>query len=144
MIKSDAVEEKVEVFTDFEDRCTLFDSFILCRFFRDLYPWEELSKLLFLTTGLSYDQKELSSIAGKIKDNTRFFNLREGLTAQDDTLSPRLYDNKLEGEKGISKNELQKLVLEYYKIRGWDAKGIPQQSEQTIKAKQAIKETEPK
>ncbi len=133
MIKSDAIEEKVEVFTDFEDRCTLFDSFILCRFFRDLYPWEELSKLLFLTTGLLYDQKELSSIAGRIKDNTRFFNLREGLTAQDDTLSPRLYDNNLEGEKGISRDELKKLVLEYYKIRGWDVKGIPQKSKQTIK-----------
>jgi len=59
-------------------------------------------------------------------------------------LSPRLYDNKLEGEKGIGKDELKKLVLEYYKIRVWNAKGIPQKSKQTIKAKQTIKETEPK
>ncbi|RLC01887.1 MAG: aldehyde:ferredoxin oxidoreductase [Deltaproteobacteria bacterium] len=125
MIDPEAIDDKVELFIDFEDRCTLFDSFILCRFFRDLYPWEELSKLLFLTTGLSYDQTKLASSAAKIKDNTRRFNLQEGLTSADDTLPPKFFDHKLEDDKGITKDELQKLVADYYKIRGWDAKGIP-------------------
>jgi len=125
MIDPETIDNKVELFIDFEDRCTLFDSFILCRFYRDLYPWEELSKLLFLTTGLSYDQTTLASVAAGIKDNTRRFNLREGLTSKDDTLSPRLFNHKLENDKGITRDELQKLVSEYYKTRGWDAKGIP-------------------
>jgi len=125
MVDPEATDNKVELFIDFEDRCTLFDSFILCRFFRDLYPWEELSKLLFLTTGISHGQDELSLIASGIKNNTRRFNLREGLTAADDTLPPRLFDNKLEDDKGITREELQKLVSEYYKTRGWDAGGIP-------------------
>ncbi|NOX32400.1 MAG: aldehyde ferredoxin oxidoreductase family protein [Deltaproteobacteria bacterium] len=125
MVAPEAIDNKVELFTDFEDRCTLFDCFILCRFFRDLYPWEELSRLLFLTTGLSYDQTRLSSLAAGIKDNTRHFNLREGLTSADDTLPARLFDQKLEGDKGITQNELRRLVSEYYKIRGWDAGGIP-------------------
>jgi len=126
MIDPDAIEGKVELFIDFEDRCTLFDSFILCRFFRDLYPWEELSKLLFLTTGISYDQNRLSSIAAKIKDNTRRFNLMEGLTSKEDTLPPKFFKHKLDGDKGITKDELQQLVSEYYKIRGWDNRGIPE------------------
>ena len=125
MIEPDAIDNKVELFIDFEDRCTLFDSFILCRFFRDLYPWEELSKLLYLTTGITFDQDRLTSIAAKIKDNTRRFNLREGLTSKDDTLPPRLFNHKLEGNKGITKDELQKLVSDYYKLRGWDAEGVP-------------------
>ena len=125
MVAPEAIDNKVELFTDFEDRCTLFDCFILCRFFRDLYPWEELSELLFLTTGLSYDQTRLSSLAAGIKDNTRHFNLREGLTSADDTLPARLFDQKLEQDKGITQNELRRLVSEYYKIRGWDAGGIP-------------------
>ncbi len=125
MIEPDTIDNKVELFIDFEDRCTLFDSFILCRFFRDLYPWKELSKLLFLTTGLSWDQTRLASAASRIKDNTRHFNLKEGLTSKDDTLPPRLLENKLEGGKGITKDELQKLVSDYYKIRNWDTKGIP-------------------
>ena len=125
MIEPDTIDNKVELFIDFEDRCTLFDSFILCRFFRDLYPWEELSKLLYLTTGISYNQTELTSIAARIKDNTRRFNLREGLTSKDDTLPPRLFNHKLENNKGITRNELQKLVSDYYRLRGWDAEGVP-------------------
>ncbi len=125
MIEPDTIDNKVELFIDFEDRCTLFDSFILCRFFRDLYPWKELSKLLYLTTGITFDQDRLISIAAKIKDNTRRFNLREGLTSKDDTLPPRLFNHKLEGNKGITKDELQKLVSDYYKLRGWDAEGVP-------------------
>lgn len=121
----ETVERKVGAFTDFEDRCTLFDAFILCRFFRDLYPWEELSKVLYLATGVSYDQPELSTIAAGIKTNTRRFNLQEGLTAADDTLPPRFFDHKIEDGKGIDRDELQALVAEYYRQRGWDADGVP-------------------
>ena len=125
LIAPDTLEGKAELFTDFEDRCTLFDSFILCRFFRDIYPWEELSKILFLATGLSYDQDQLALIAGRAKDNTRRFNIREGLTADDDTLPPRFFNHKLEGNKGITRDELKKLVSDYYEIRGWDTDGVP-------------------
>ena len=125
LIAPDTLEGKAALFTDFEDRCTLFDSFILCRFFRDIYPWEELSKILFFATGLSYDQDQLAFIAGKTKDNTRRFNLREGLTAEDDTLPPRLFNHKLEGDKGITRDELKKLVSDYYEVRGWDTNGVP-------------------
>lgn len=125
MIAPETTRGKAKLFTDFENRCTLFDSFIVCRFFRDLYPWEELSNLLFLATGLSYDQETLASIASEIKDNTRRFNIREGLTALDDTLPQRFFDHVLEGDKTITQEELQLMVSDYYKIRGWDADGVP-------------------
>jgi aldehyde:ferredoxin oxidoreductase len=51
------------MFIDFEDRCTLFDTLILCRFYRDLYPWEELGKMIALTTG-EIHAKAGPSIAG--------------------------------------------------------------------------------
>jgi aldehyde:ferredoxin oxidoreductase len=126
MSDPDVFDNKVAMFTDFEDRCTLFDSFILCRFFRDLYPWEELSNLLHLATGIQCGQSDLITIAGRIKDNTRRFNLREGMTSADDTLPSRLFDNKLENDKGITRDELHRLVLDYYKTRGWDTNGIPE------------------
>jgi aldehyde:ferredoxin oxidoreductase len=125
MVPPESTDNKVELFTDFEDRCTLFDSFILCRFFRELYPWEALSTVLTLATGLACDPGALSAIAARIKDNTRRFNLREGLTSADDTLPPRLFDHNLEGGEGITRQELLMLVSEYYRIRGWDANGIP-------------------
>lgn len=124
---SQAVSDMVALFIDFEDRCTLFDSFILCRFFRDLYPWEELSKILYLVTGFKYEKTDLQQIAADIKDNTRRFNLREGLTSADDTLPERIFTNKLETGENITKQELQTLVTEYYKQRGWNTRGVPLQ-----------------
>lgn len=120
-----SLEESMELFLDFEDRCTLFDSMMLCRFYRDLYPWEEMSKLLFMATGMELDKPALQEAAGKIKDNTRCFNLREGMTAEDDVLPPRFYHQGLDGAKGFSREELRQSVDQYYKARGWDTKGVP-------------------
>jgi len=125
MIEPDAIEGKAELFKDFEDRCTLFDSLIVCRFYRDFYTWDELSKIISLTTGLEMDKKRLEKTASFITDNTRRFNIREGLTPDDDTLSPRLFDQNLEDGNGITRDELKTMVKDYYKIRGWSDKGVP-------------------
>jgi aldehyde:ferredoxin oxidoreductase len=127
MIAPDAIEGKAELFIDFENRCTLFDSLILCRFFRDIYTWEELSQTIYLATGVRYEKQSLEKIANHIKDNTRRFNLREGLTWEDDTLPPRFFEEKLPDNKGITRDELNTLVSDYYKLRGWDEKGIPKE-----------------
>lgn len=126
MIDPDQIEHKAEMFLDFEDRCTLFDAFILCRFYRDFYPWEELSKLFFMTTGVEFSTDDLKALASRITDDTRKFNLREGLTVEDDFLPKRLFKEKLENEKGITEDELTQMVQDYYRLRGWDEKGIPQ------------------
>ena len=46
MIDPDVIQGKAELFIDFEERLTLFDALILCRFCRDLYPWEELEHMI--------------------------------------------------------------------------------------------------
>ncbi|WP_300457085.1 aldehyde ferredoxin oxidoreductase family protein [Desulfobacula sp.] len=126
MIDPDQIDHKAELFLDFEDRCTLFDAFILCRFYRDFYPWEELSKLFSMTTGVEFSKPDLKALASRITNDTRKFNLREGLTVEDDFLPKRLLNEKLENGKGISADELTQMVQEYYKLRGWNEKGIPQ------------------
>ncbi|MFO7749590.1 MAG: aldehyde ferredoxin oxidoreductase family protein [Desulfobacteraceae bacterium] len=125
MIDPDQIEEKAELFMDFEDRCTLFDAIILCRFYRDFYPWEEIAAVVEMTTGLEYSREELRQLAANITDATRTFNLREGLTFRDDRLPERFYKEKLENNKIISEQELNQLVQDYYRLRGWDEQGIP-------------------
>ena len=125
MMDPDQLEGKAELFLDFEDRCTLFDTLILCRFYRDFYPWEELTTLIEMTTGLSMDQNQLSQLAARITDATRLFNLREGLTMADDTLPDRMFKENLENNKGITREELDYLIQDYYRLRGWNEKGIP-------------------
>jgi len=125
MIDPDQVEDKAEMFLDFEDRCTLFDTIIFCRFYRDFYTWEELASVFEMTTGESFSKSDLQAMAARITDDTRRFNLREGLTVKDDRLPKRFLEEKLENGKGITEDEMNYLVQDYYKLRGWDTKGIP-------------------
>ena len=125
MIDSDQMEGKAELLLDFEDRCTLFDCLILCRFYRDFYPWEDLGRVIGLTTGLQMGKKDLQALAGRVTDNTRRFNLREGLSMEDDRLPDRFFTEPLEDGQRITPEEISFLVRDYYRLRGWDEKGIP-------------------
>lgn len=125
MINPDQVEDKAEMFLDFEDRCTLFDTIIFCRFYRDFYTWEELASIFEMTTGEKFSKSDLQAMASRITDDTRRFNLREGLTVKDDRLPKRFLEEKLESGKGITEEQMNYLVQDYYKLRGWDTKGIP-------------------
>jgi len=126
MIDPDQVEGKAEMLVEWEDRLTIFDALVLCRFYRDLYQWEELAEMIKGTTGLILDKESMRKIAGKIANDTRTFNLREGLTVQDDMLPRRFFTEPLpETGKIISEDQMRQLLANYYRARGWDEQGRP-------------------
>ncbi|MEI9476977.1 MAG: aldehyde ferredoxin oxidoreductase family protein, partial [Deltaproteobacteria bacterium] len=129
MIPIDQMEGKAKLFLEFEDRFNIHDSLILCRFYRDIYwDWNYLSTIVELTTGLKLDEAGLRQISSHIQDGTRKFNLREGLTPKDDTLPKRFFDEPLgKDKKTIRRDELQKMLQDYYALRGWSSDGIPKQ-----------------
>lgn len=59
-----------------------------------------------------------------VSDDTRRFNLQEGLTVTDDQLPKRFYKD-IFPETGmvITEEQMQVLLQEYYKARGWNEKG---------------------
>ncbi|MBF7081533.1 aldehyde ferredoxin oxidoreductase family protein [Desulfallas sp. Bu1-1] len=120
MIDPSTTEGKAELFIDFENRLTIFNTQILCVFFRDLIPWETLVELNRALTGLDYTKEDLEEIANRIVTATREFNLRQGMTRADDTLPARLFEEKVnDGQNGITLAELNKMVDDYYRLRGW-------------------------
>ena len=123
MIDPDQIEDKAALFIDFEDRCTLFDTLILCRFYRDLYPWEELGKMMALTTGEQMEKTDLQALAARVTDSARRFNLREGLRITDDWLPKRLLNEALPDGSRITEADLRQLVDDYYRLRGWRETG---------------------
>jgi len=126
MIDPDAIDGKGEMFAEWEDRLTIFDTFILCRFYRDLYQWEELSIIIKGVIGLDLDKKAMRKIAAKISDDIRRFNLREGLVPKDDLLPKRFHKEVLpETGKIITEDTMKQLLKGYYKARGWDDNGCP-------------------
>lgn len=126
MIDPSTTDGKAELFIQFENRLTIFNTFILCVFFRDLYQWEDLIPLIKALTGWEYTQQELEEMANNIVTLTRQFNAREGATKQQDTLPPKLFNEPInDGQNIITREELQILVDNYYRLRGWDDQGYP-------------------
>jgi aldehyde:ferredoxin oxidoreductase len=124
-IAPDQIEGKAEIFLDYEDRLTLHDALITCRFYRDIYVWNGLAKIIHGTVGMKLDHDGLKKIAANIRNLTQRFNRREGMTKQDDTLPQRFFTEPISGGKVIKPEELEKMLEDYYQLRGWSEQGVP-------------------
>ena len=125
MIDRTQTQGKAKMLIDFEDRLILFDTLILCRFYRDLYPWEVLGDIIHALTGLKTDKDTLSKIAGNIATAVRRFNTREGLAKEHDRLPSRFHRQAINQGDIITQEELEAMVADYYRLRGWDEEGRP-------------------
>ncbi|SHN51392.1 aldehyde ferredoxin oxidoreductase family protein [Desulfovibrio litoralis] len=120
MVDKNSIEGKAAIFKTWEDRLTYFDMLILCRFYRDMYQWEELRIITEALTGLHLSNDDMINMASKVTDNTRRFNLRAGLQPNDDTLPVALTKNPLpETGQAISAEDVKIMVSEYYQTRHW-------------------------
>jgi len=84
--------------------------------------WYE--KWLTYITGQTFSSGHLQEIGGRIFNLERMYNLREGLTGKDDTLPPRILNESIY-EHMDSGHPLGDLLPRYYKLRGWNADGVP-------------------
>ena len=126
LIDPNRIDGKAEMLVECEDRLTLFDTLVLCRFYRDLYPWESLATILEAVTGRKLGIKELRAVAANVNDNARRFNLREGLQPADDRLPSRFFQEPLpETGQVITKQQFDRLLRQYYLARGWSPQGLP-------------------
>ncbi|WP_291300064.1 aldehyde ferredoxin oxidoreductase C-terminal domain-containing protein [Desulfosporosinus sp. BICA1-9] len=63
---------------------------------------------------------------GEFTGSGKVFNLREGATREQDTLPKRMFREPLnEGRDVITVEELDFMLDEYYKLRGWDSQRRP-------------------
>jgi aldehyde:ferredoxin oxidoreductase len=120
MIDPDEVEGKAALYIDFEDRLTIFDSLILCFFYRDLYPWDLLGEIVHAATGFPSDKDSLKNAATAISNEVRRFNVREGLTRKYDKLPSRFHKEVLKSGHIITEEELSVMLSDYYRLRGWN------------------------
>lgn len=129
MVDPEQISGKAAIFIDWEDRLTIFDTLILCRFYRDLYQWEDLNRVIQALTGLETGVEGLKKIAGSIATETRRFNVQEGVSFKDDGLPKRFYNEPLpETGKVITEDQMTLMMKEYYAERGWDETGEPPDS----------------
>lgn len=120
IIPPEQVEGKAKVFIEWEDRLTMMDALIICRFFRDLYLWPEMSLIVKATTGMELDEQQSRGITSNIANKVREFNLREGMKNTDETLPKRFFEEQLQDSgKLLPKAEFDKMLSDYYELKGW-------------------------
>jgi len=120
-IAPDQLKGKARLFVDYEDKMTLFDALILCRFYRDLITWKDLEGIIQSACGISLKKRELKAMASEITNLARNFNQREGLTKKEDKLPQRFFREVLqETGKTIQPEDLEFMLKEYYQLRGWN------------------------
>jgi aldehyde:ferredoxin oxidoreductase len=127
LIPPEQIEGKAKMLIEYEDRLNIFDTLVLCRFYRDLYSWEELEQILCLVTGQPSAKTDLRKVARNIVNMTRTFNLREGLDVRDDRLPKRLHKEALPSGKSLTASEMEYMLQDYYRLRGWNEAGIPEE-----------------
>ena len=113
-------EGKAEMLLEYEDRLTIYDTLILCRFFRDLIFWDELNTLVKAIMGLDLKKENFKDISSRIAHTIREFNLQEGLQTEDDFLPEYFFKNPLGSNRiTLDRAKFKELVKDYYDLRGF-------------------------
>lgn len=91
------------------------------------YP--TMARIYSLVTGREANEEKLRLIGERIWNLTRAFNVREGFTRKDDTIPGRIVKDPLISgpAKGhvVLMEDFEKMLDEYYRLRGWTKEGIP-------------------
>jgi len=117
---------KPEMVIILQNLVATMDSLVLCEFTSFALETVQYAKLLDAATGIEFTDEEVMTIGERIWNLERLYNLREGLTAKDDTLPKRLLEEPLpEGPSKGRKTMLAGMLSSYYSFRGWGSNGVP-------------------
>jgi len=106
-----------------QDYIAVVDSGVLCWIIYHGPLWgEKLLSWLRLTTGVDFTEAELSRIGERIWNLERIFNLKAGISKKDDRLPNRMTDEPRVKNQVV---HLDRMLPEYYRLRGWTEEGIP-------------------
>ena len=121
-------------------RCVTCDCATMCAFILDTAlpatSTQNTAALMEAVTGLIFTPDEVQKVGERVNNLAKAFNIREGFTRADDTFPERLMTEPLKdgASKGqmISKDDLKKMLDEYYTDRGWNPEtGVPTRAKLT-------------
>lgn len=138
-VKRFSLDRKAELVFNMINFNAIADCFVYCRFLnRDVLTWEDYTESLYLLTGMRKNKEELERTANRIVTIGRQYNIRSGLTWQQDLLPERFYTEPLDsdGAQGqtVSRADYERELQLYYGMRGWNDRGIPPDTTGTYEA----------
>ncbi|MEM2896234.1 MAG: aldehyde ferredoxin oxidoreductase family protein [Candidatus Bathyarchaeia archaeon] len=125
-VDREAYEGKVSLVKGIQDKVNAIFTLVGCRFSEFVYPLSLYVKLLNSLTGLGFNEEEFLRVGERIWNLERLFS---GFTRENDRLPERCFKEAIpsgpsRGQK-VEKEKFEKMLSEYYFLRGWDEKGIP-------------------
>ena len=126
-----SLDGKAEWVKIFQDLTSVIDSSGLCLFTSFALGAGDYKDIVNAVTGFDFTTEELLKTGERIYNLERMFNLKANILPAQDTLPERFLKEPMPDgpNKGIVV-KLDKLLPEYYKVRGWE-NGIP--SEEKLK-----------
>jgi len=124
-IKLDDVPEYV---MNGQDEINARNSLVVCDFLP--FGFDRLIPVLNQATGFNFTEKSIMKVGERIFNLARLFNIKNGRTKKDDIIPDRFLKEKMTA--GILKGKIMtkeffiKLLEKYYKLRGWNNEGIPE------------------
>ncbi len=119
-------EEKAGWTKTFQDLTAVVDSSGICLFNTFAIGAPEILEYLKAATGVKMTLEELMKAGERIWNLERLFNLKAGISGKEDRLPDRLLKEPM--PSGPAKGnvvKLEKMLPEYYELRGWDKEGVP-------------------
>lgn len=109
------------------------DSLVMCRFTAErgfgLFVGEPYAAMVRAVTGWDTTAEELEQVGERIVTLERLFNVREGVRRRDDRLPWRVMHEPIPTGPSAGMycppGELDAMLDEYYRLRGWDVEGVP-------------------
>jgi len=127
-IKTDplATDGKADLVKAFQDATATFDAAGICIFTSFAWTLADVQPQLQAACEGDWSLEKMNEVGERIWNMEKLFNLAAGLTKADDSLPKRLTTEpaKTGPAKGLV-NGLDKMLPEYYQVRGWDAEGVP-------------------
>ena len=109
-----------------QDKIAMIDSTGVCLFTTAAWDTEEFQQQISTACEGDWTSERLLETGERIWNLERQFNLEAGFTRADDTLPERLLS--VPAPSGVAKgkvSELEKMLPEYYELRGWNTAGEP-------------------
>jgi aldehyde:ferredoxin oxidoreductase len=127
-----SVEGKAALVQSIQDLRAVLDSLIVCIFAGRAITKDWVVKLVNAATGFGWKEEDIDKCGAGIYNLERLIAVRDGITSKDDTLPHRILEEALKGGRSdgtrISKENFQRMLQEYYQLRGWDGNGVPAES----------------
>jgi len=130
-------EGKAEMVKELYDLNCVLHGLLVCDMQSKFIPMslDVYSEYFYGVTGEDLTTDDFQTIADRIENLVRMYNVREGFSRDDDTLPYRtlhepLPDGPATGQC-IGEENLNRMLDEYYAVRGWNNAGVP--TPETIK-----------